>query len=90
MITKQSLGEAWLRASPQDHRKYTERKCHACVRAGIGLIAPDRVEDAISDYFSIPWLRSKTVDFAFGQVFAAILLYGDHHRLIDELRVGPK
>jgi hypothetical protein len=90
MITKQSTGSDWLKASPAVRSEYVERKCRACEAAGIGSSSPALVSEGISAFFAIPKLRHHLVSFAFGNIHTALVKLGDYHALVDSFSEGTE
>ena len=86
MITKKSTGVDWLAASPKVRRTYVTKACQDCVKHGLGVVDSSLVDEGITEFFSIPRLRKKTVHFIFGEVFSATRHLGHYRRLLDSYR----
>ena len=88
MITKKSTGTDWLAASPEARHTYVTKACLDCSKHGLGVVDSSLVTEGITDFFHLPRLRKKSVQFIFGEVFSATRFLGHYRRLLDSYRVG--
>ena len=89
MIHKKSRRQDWEKASSAERMDYATRKCAACAQKGLGTAIPALVVEGITEFFTAPLCRNKSVDVVYGIVFGAITQLGHYRRLLDKYRMGP-